>query len=327
MRSSLLAAAGLMLGSAQGLNILMNNDDGFGSANLREFYKVLKSKGHNVWIVAPAVQQSGQGGRSDFTTYPNLTSPAQYGIIPTGAPSVGPDPIDSHIWYYNGTPAACTFVALDYVLPNFANFSTPDLVVTGPNYGTNLGPFVWTLSGTAGAAYAATSRSIPAIAFSASNSALDYRNITNTTNEYTYVAQLSGNIIDAFVNSSSPGKPILPLGYGANVNYPRLGANWSGIPILQTRMTGEANTNTALPVETNPGTFTWGNIDPLSAGVNECINGDCSMTGETAAVADGFVAVSLYTIDYSAPQNRRTEDIVDRLPFVQTGRTKKRWSS
>lgn len=47
MRSSLLAAAGMLLGTAHGLNILMNNDDGFGSANLREFYKVLKSKGHN----------------------------------------------------------------------------------------------------------------------------------------------------------------------------------------------------------------------------------------------------------------------------------------
>lgn len=218
-------------------------------------------------------------------------------------------------------------MALDYVLPNFANFSKPDLVVTGPNYGTNLGPFVWTLSGTAGAAYAATSRSIPAIAFSASNSALDYRNITNSTNEYTYVAKLSGDIVDAFVNSSSPGEPILPLGYGANVNYPKLGANWSAIPILQTRMTGEANTNVALPVEANPGTFTWGNIDPLEAGVNECINGDCSMTGETAAVSDGYVSVSLYTIDYSAPQSAKTEAIVDRLPFVQTGRTKKRWSS
>lgn len=45
--SSILAAASLVLGSANGLNILMNNDDGFGSANLREFYKVLKSKGHN----------------------------------------------------------------------------------------------------------------------------------------------------------------------------------------------------------------------------------------------------------------------------------------
>lgn len=45
--ASLLAGAGLLLGSAHGLNILMNNDDGFGSANLREFYKVLKGKGHN----------------------------------------------------------------------------------------------------------------------------------------------------------------------------------------------------------------------------------------------------------------------------------------
>jgi 5'-nucleotidase len=143
-----------------------------------------------VWIVASATGQSGQGGRSDFTTYPNLTTNSQYDLIPAGAPSVGSDPNDSQIWYYNGTPAACTFVALDYVLPNFANFSVPDLVITGPNYGTNLGAFVWTLSGTASAAYAATSRSIPAIAFSASNSAASYTTITNTINEYTWVAEL-----------------------------------------------------------------------------------------------------------------------------------------
>jgi 5'-nucleotidase len=89
-----------------------------------------------------------------FTSEANLTAPAQFGLIPTGAPSVGPDPPgeSGRIWYYNGTPAACVFVGLDYVLPNFANFSVPDLVVTGPNFGTNLGPFVWTLSGTAGAA-------------------------------------------------------------------------------------------------------------------------------------------------------------------------------
>lgn len=45
--SSILAAGALALSSADALNILMNNDDGFGSANLREFYKVLKAKGHN----------------------------------------------------------------------------------------------------------------------------------------------------------------------------------------------------------------------------------------------------------------------------------------
>ena len=103
--------------------------------------------------MAPATQQSGKGGSSEFTDQANLTANTQYDLVRAGAPSVGPDPTDGQIWYYNGTPAACTFVALDYVLPKFANFSTPDLVVTGPNYGTNLGNFVWTLSGTAGAAY------------------------------------------------------------------------------------------------------------------------------------------------------------------------------
>lgn len=41
-----------------------------------------------VWIVAPALPQSGQGGRSDFTTEANLTGPSQYDLIPAGEPSV-----------------------------------------------------------------------------------------------------------------------------------------------------------------------------------------------------------------------------------------------
>lgn len=231
-------------------------------------------------------------------------------MIPAGAPSVGPDPYDSQIWYYNGTPAACTFVALDYVLPNFANFSVPDLVVTGPNFGDNLGAFVWTLSGTAGAAYAATSRSIPAIAFSAANAAASYTTITNTTNEYTWVAELSGEIVDAFAATAQ--RPVLPLGYGANVNYPRLTANWSDLEIVQTRYTGGAETDAAVPGAV-PGTFTYGNVDPESAGLNTCINGDCSLPGETDTVNAGKVAISLYTIDYSAPSNCNTTAIRQRL--------------
>lgn len=46
--SSLLTGSALALaGSSHGLNILMNNDDGFGSGNLRELYKMLKADGHN----------------------------------------------------------------------------------------------------------------------------------------------------------------------------------------------------------------------------------------------------------------------------------------
>lgn len=46
--SSIVAGAALLLaGFSNGINILMNNDDGFGSGNLRETYKLLKEAGHN----------------------------------------------------------------------------------------------------------------------------------------------------------------------------------------------------------------------------------------------------------------------------------------
>lgn len=37
----------VFVGAVQAINILMNNDDGFGSGNLRETYRLLKEKGHN----------------------------------------------------------------------------------------------------------------------------------------------------------------------------------------------------------------------------------------------------------------------------------------
>lgn len=107
-----------------------------------------------------------------FTSNNTLERPSEYDIIPAGAPSLGTDPADSHIWYYNGTPAACLFIALDYVLPNFTNMSSVDLVVAGPNFGSNLGPFLYTLSGTNGYTYAAVGRGIPAIAISGGNGKL-----------------------------------------------------------------------------------------------------------------------------------------------------------
>ena len=126
MRSTFAAAALAAISCAvpvTSLNILLGNDDGFGSAQIRETYRLLKKSGHDVVMVAPIDNESGMGGRSVFTSSPTLNGPAAYNLIPAGAPSVGQDPMDSHIWYYNGTPAACTFVGLDYVLPqHFPDF-------------------------------------------------------------------------------------------------------------------------------------------------------------------------------------------------------------
>ncbi|KAM7200601.1 acid phosphatase precursor [Rhypophila sp. PSN 637] len=320
--SSLLSCAALALAScSNGLNILMSNDDGFGSGNLRELYKMLRADGHNVYIVAPATQQSSQGGRSVFTDEPMLTTNSIYDLVKAGAPSLGTDPIDTHIWYYNGTPAACVFVGLDYVLPNFADFSVPDLVVTGPNFGTNLGPFVWTLSGTAGAAYAATGRGIPAIALSGSNNAVPYFAVRNESSPAYQVASVAYRVVQSIINSVpisvlkrdvGETRTILPLGYGLNVNIPPLFAdNYTTIPVVHTRMTGDADTNKAVPNPDIPGTFTWANIEPLAPGVNACINGNCTLPGETYVVNTlGLVSLSLYTVDYTAPESEETEEVV-----------------
>ena len=81
-----------LLASAEALNIIVNNDDGFGSANIREFYRLLNAAGHDAWIVAPVDNVSGTGGTEVFTTEPKLTAPSEYDIVPKGAPSFGTDP-------------------------------------------------------------------------------------------------------------------------------------------------------------------------------------------------------------------------------------------
>lgn len=160
--------------------------------------------------------------------------------------------------------------------------------------------------------YAAVERSIPAIALSASNSEIAYFDVKNKTNPATWAAEVSLKVVNTFIKSSPAGGPILPLGYGVNVNIPPLTGNNKGLKFVQTRMTGNAHVNEAV-LNATKGTFTWANIKPYAAGVNTCVNGDCSMLGETYVVENGAVSISLYTIDYTAPSTVKTESIMQRI--------------
>ncbi|KAK7222119.1 hypothetical protein V2G26_010122 [Clonostachys chloroleuca] len=296
--SNLLAGATLAFAtSSQALNILLNNDDGFGSANLREVYRLLKKDGHDVWIVAPALPRADREAGQNLPSTPTSRAHLSITLFPRG----------------NHRLARTRLTVIsDYVLPRFADFKVPDLVVTGPNYGTNLGPFVWTLSGTAGAAYAATHRSIPAIALSASNKATPYFDIHNETNPATWAAEVGVKVVNTVINSAPKGGPLLPLGYGLNVNIPELKGNHSDLKYVQTRMTGNAHVNEAV-LDAEKGTFDWANIKPYAAGVNTCVNGDCSLEGETYVVENGAVSISIYIVDYTAPSSRSTQSIMQRI--------------
>lgn len=108
---------------------------------------------------------------------------------------------------------------IDHFSPTFFD-GAPDLAVSGPNVGSNLGIAVF-FSGTVGAAtYAAHNAGIPALAFSGKS---DDPTAWNASSTYPLAsrayAQLATNVTDRVVEA---GTPYLPDGVWLNVNFPEV---------------------------------------------------------------------------------------------------------
>lgn len=105
-----------------------------------------------------------------------------------------------------------------------------------------------------------------------------------------------------------------------SVNYPFISSlkNSSCVkpPFIQTRMTGGANVGSAVFNETSK-LFSLRFI--LSQGANTCINGDCSLPGETLVVNGGCQSsVTVFTVDYDAPNTGTSHRVRSLLkPLVK----------
>lgn len=129
----------------QTLRILVTNDDGYNAPGIDVVTEALRKLPHVVvTVVAPATNKSGTGSQ---TTSGTLTATRRR--IASGYPATAVD----------GFPSDAVRYALDTLHLH------PDVVVSGINFGQNLGP-ITEISGTVGAAKAAASRGIPAIAAS-----------------------------------------------------------------------------------------------------------------------------------------------------------------
>ncbi len=129
------------------VRVMVTNDDGVGAAGIDALVTALAElDGLEITVVAPAEQQSGSGGT---TTDGELTAASATTASGFEATAIDGFPADTVIWAID-----------DGGLPE-----RPDLVISGINEGQNLGPFL-DLSGTVGAARAAATRGIPAIAAS-----------------------------------------------------------------------------------------------------------------------------------------------------------------
>ena len=128
--------------------ILLTNDDGIKSPGLWAAAGALSALGF-VHVAAPREQFSGAGRSLPITSD---------GII-----RVEEVAVNGKVWQVHavgGTPAQAVLHAVLEIMPR-----KPDLVVSGINYGENLGTGI-TVSGTVGAALEAAALGIPALAVS-----------------------------------------------------------------------------------------------------------------------------------------------------------------
>jgi 5'/3'-nucleotidase len=123
--------------------ILVSNDDGIESPGIKLLAKVARALSHDVWVVAPELEQSGAS--HSLTLY-----------RPLRIRKLGP-----RRFAVDGTPTDCVLLAVNVILKD----KRPSLVLSGVNAGGNLGEDV-TYSGTIAAAMEATLLELPAIAMS-----------------------------------------------------------------------------------------------------------------------------------------------------------------
>jgi 5'-nucleotidase len=134
-----------------GCRILLSNDDGINAPGLAVLEKIARSLSDDVWVVAPAHEQSGAG---HSLTLHNPLRPTHLG---------------EKRYMVDGTPTDCVLVACQHIMVD----EPPDLVLSGINMGANLGEDVH-YSGTVAAALEATLQNIPAIALSQWDTAEHY---------------------------------------------------------------------------------------------------------------------------------------------------------
>lgn len=184
------------------LRILLTNDDGYDAPGIVAVRKALIGAGHNVTVVAPLVNQSASSVR--LTTRGLITYKEQR----------------DGIWSVDGSPADAVLIGLSRVMRH----DQPDLVVSGANFGQNLG--YATSSGTVGAATMAMYRGLPAIAVSVG---VDFAESTakpdrfpSTLRAFDGAADFTVGLIRTLQETRQNGGGLLTSHTLLNVNYPAI---------------------------------------------------------------------------------------------------------
>lgn len=177
---------------ARSLRILLTNDDGIDAAGMMALREALLADGHHVTVVAPSRNRSGSS--VSVTTVGKLVVRE----------------LEPRVFAVDGTPSDCVLVGLEggVVEPPV------DLVVSGVNFGQNIGARIVS-SGTVGAAITAAGLGVPSIASSQTVDSPDY---STTPRFFPDAAAFTASLVRVLARGGDD--PVLPPGVVLNVNYP-----------------------------------------------------------------------------------------------------------
>ena len=170
------------------MNLLLTNDDGYQQPGLLALARAADRLGHRGMIVAPYVQQSAKS--QSFT----LTRPLFVHEQPAATDHFP-------VYAIEGTPTDCARIGLQKLMKD-----PVDVVISGINYGWNLGTAVY-YSGTFGAAREGAFHHVPSIAVSAHEQA--------TPAMIAYFAEQTILIAEKLVKQSLPRNTVF------NLNFPQ----------------------------------------------------------------------------------------------------------
>lgn len=189
--------------NADELHILLTNDDGHQAPGIKVMQNTLKARGHRVSMVAPSRERSATS--MSTTMHRNLALRE----------------IEENSWHLDAHPADTVLVALRHLLED----DPPDLVLSGVNFGPNLGVGLHA-SGTVGAAITALLNGFPAIAVSAGmlfrEATENPRTFPSTHKALGPAAEFACKIIESLRSSPAKNGNLLPDGILLNINYPAL---------------------------------------------------------------------------------------------------------
>lgn len=184
-------------------HILLTNDDGHFAPGIQTMRDVLKARGYRVSMVAPSAEQSATS------------------MSTTMGRNIGLEQTEEDCWHLDAQPADTVLVALRHLFDT----DPPDMVVSGINFGPNLGIGLHA-SGTVAAAMVGLFHGLPAIAISAGmlfeEAEQEPKTFPSTIEALVPAAEFTCTVIKSLRQGNVKGEALLPKGVMLNINYPAL---------------------------------------------------------------------------------------------------------